>query len=108
MKSRLTPSRVLVFSLIAGTVQFGVAMILLGGWRAFFSHPSLTALTVVTLGMMFVAPFSNANLSSSEVEDRANRWVFIAFSLIALASAIVAPIQIAPACRPSTEKHLAG
>ena len=91
MKSRLTPARVLIFSLIAGTVQFGLAMILLGGWRAFFSHPALIALTIATLGMMLVAPFSKPNLSSGEREDRANRWVFIALSLIALASAIVPP-----------------
>ena len=91
MKSRLTPARVLIFSLVAGTVQFGLAMILLGGWRAFFSHPALIALTIATLGMMFVAPFSEVNLSSGEREDRANRWVFIALSLIALASAIVPP-----------------
>ena len=58
MKSRLTPARVLIFSLVAGTVQFGLAMILLGGWRAFFSHPALIALTIATLGMMLVAPFS--------------------------------------------------
>jgi len=91
MKSRLTPVRVLVFSLIAGTVQFGLAMIVLGGWTAFFSHPALIALTVATLGMMFVAPFSNVNLSSGEREDRANRWVFIALGLIALSSAILPP-----------------
>jgi protein-S-isoprenylcysteine O-methyltransferase Ste14 len=91
MKSRLTPARVLVFSLIVGTVQFGLAMIVLGGWKAFFSHPALIALTVGTLGMMFVAPFSNVNLSSGEREDRANRWVFTAFGLIALASAILPP-----------------
>ncbi len=57
MKSHLTPARVLVFSLIAGTVQFGLAMIVLGGWTAFFSHPALIVLAVATLGMMFVAPF---------------------------------------------------
>jgi protein-S-isoprenylcysteine O-methyltransferase Ste14 len=41
--------------------------------------------------MMLIAPFSKVNLSSGEREDRANRWVFIALSLIALASAIVPP-----------------
>jgi protein-S-isoprenylcysteine O-methyltransferase Ste14 len=91
MESRLTPARVLIFSLVAGTVQFGLAMIVLGGWSAFFSHPALIALTVATIGMMLVAPFSKVNLSSGETEDRANRWVFIALSLIALASAIVPP-----------------
>jgi protein-S-isoprenylcysteine O-methyltransferase Ste14 len=80
-----------VISLIAGVMQFAVAIVLLGGWKAFASHPSLITLIVVTLAMMFVAPFSNANLSSGEKEDRANRWVFIAFSVIAFASAIVPP-----------------
>src|ERR1700677_4963462 len=91
MKSRLTPARVLIFSLVAGAVQFGLAMIVLGGRHAFFSHPALIALTIATLGMMLIAPFSKVNLSSGEREDRANRWVFIALSLIALASAIVPP-----------------
>jgi protein-S-isoprenylcysteine O-methyltransferase Ste14 len=91
MKSQLTPAKVLILSLVAGTVQFGLAISVLGGWTAFFRHPALIALTLATLGMMFVAPFSNVNLSSGEKEDRANRWVFIALSLIAFASAIVPP-----------------
>ena len=91
MKSRLTRARVFILSLIAGAVQFGLAMIVLGGWKAYFGHPALIALTLATLGMMMVAPFSNVNLSSGEKEDRANRWVFTAFGLIALASAIVPP-----------------
>jgi protein-S-isoprenylcysteine O-methyltransferase Ste14 len=91
MEKATTPAKVFVFSLIAGAVQFGLAIVALGGWRAFVSHPALIALAAVTLGLMIVAPFSNVNLSSGEREDRANRWVFIAFSLIALASAIVPP-----------------
>jgi protein-S-isoprenylcysteine O-methyltransferase Ste14 len=91
MKGRLTPTKVFVYSLIACTVQFALAIILLGGWAAFCSHPALIALAVSTLAMMFVAPFGNANLSSGEKEDRANRWVFKAFGLIALASSIVPP-----------------
>jgi protein-S-isoprenylcysteine O-methyltransferase Ste14 len=91
MKSSLTPAKVLVFSLIAAIVQFGLAMILLGGWTTFFSHPALVALTIATLGLIVVGPLSNVNLSSGEKEDRGNRWVFIAFSVIALASAVVPP-----------------
>lgn len=91
MKNRLTPAKVLVFSLIVATVQFGVAMILLGGWTTFFSHPALIALTILTLGLIVVGPLSNVNLSSGEKEDRANRWVFIAFGVVALASAVVPP-----------------
>jgi len=91
MKSRVTPARVLVLSLAAGVVQLVLAVIVFGGWTAFISHPALTALPLVTLGMIFVAPFSNVNLSSGEKEDRGNRWVFIAFGLVAFASAIVPP-----------------
>lgn len=91
MKGPLTPARMLLSTLAAGAVQFGLAIGIMGGVSAFFSHPALTAVTISTLAMMLVAPFSRANLSSGEKEDRANRWVFIVFSLIALASAILPP-----------------
>jgi protein-S-isoprenylcysteine O-methyltransferase Ste14 len=91
MPTTMTPVKMLVSSLIAGGMQFAIAILLLGGWKAFVSHPPLIALIAVTLAMLIVAPFSNVNLSSGEKEDRANRWVFIAFSIIALASAVVPP-----------------
>lgn len=91
MKSSLTPARVLVFSLIVAIVQFGLAMILLGGWTTFFSHPALVALAIATLGLILVGPLSNVNLSSGEKEDRGNRWVFLVFGAIAVASAAVPP-----------------
>jgi len=91
MENRTTPSKMFVASLIAGSLQFGIAIALLGGWKSFDSHPSLIALIVVTLVMLCVAPFSNVNLNSGEKEDRSNRWVFVAFSIIALASAAVPP-----------------
>ena len=78
-------------SLIASAVQFGIAIYLFGGWKAFVSHPSLISLVAVTFVMLCVAPFSNVSLNSGEKEDRANRWVFIPFGIIALASAIVPP-----------------
>ena len=78
-------------SLIAGTVQFGIAIYLVGGWREFASHSSLITLIAVTAAMMCVAPFSGANINSGEKEDRVNRWVFIAFGVIALASAVIPP-----------------
>jgi protein-S-isoprenylcysteine O-methyltransferase Ste14 len=78
-------------SLFAGSVQFAIAILLLGGWKAFVIYPALIAMVAVTLAMLVLAPFSNVNLSSGEKEDRANRRVFIAFSIIALASAVVPP-----------------
>lgn len=91
MKGQLSPAKVFFASLASGIVQFGLAIVLLGGWSAFFSHSALIALTAVTLAMMLVAPFSNANLSSGEKEDRANRWVFTAFGIVAIASALIPP-----------------
>jgi protein-S-isoprenylcysteine O-methyltransferase Ste14 len=91
MKNRTTPAKMFGLSLIGGAVQFGLAIIAFGGWASFFSHSALIALTAVTLAMMFVAPFSSANLSSGEKEDRGNRWVFVAVSLIALTSAVIPP-----------------
>src|SRR3984957_4158044 len=91
MENRTTPAKMFAASLIAGSLQFAIAIYLLGGWKSYASHPSLIALIVVTLVMLCVAPFSNVNLNSGEKEDRANRWVFILFSIIALASAIVPP-----------------
>ncbi len=85
-----TPKMILV-GLIVGLVQFGIAILAFGGWTAFFHHGALIALTVMTIAMMFVAPFTSGNLSSGVKEDRANRWVFAAFSLIALLSAVLPP-----------------
>lgn len=83
--------RIVALSLIVAVVQFGLAILCFGGWTAFFSHRSLLAVVIVTLGMMAVAPFSSGNLSSGEQEDRSNRWVFTAFSIIALLSATLPP-----------------
>jgi protein-S-isoprenylcysteine O-methyltransferase Ste14 len=85
------PTKVFALSLITVLVQFGLAIVAFGGWAAFFIHRPLIALAVISIAMICVAPFSRGNLSSGEQEDRSNRWVFIAFSLIALASAIVPP-----------------
>ena len=91
MENRTTPAKMFAASVIAGAVQFAVAIYLFGGWNAFVSHSSLIVLIVVTLAMLCIAPFSNVNLNSGEKEDRANRWVFLAFGVIALASAVVPP-----------------
>jgi protein-S-isoprenylcysteine O-methyltransferase Ste14 len=85
------PVKVFAIGLVTAVVQFGLSIIAFGGWTTFFSHRALIALTVITIGLMMVAPFTSGNLSSGEKEDRSNRWVFTAFSVIALLSAIVPP-----------------
>jgi protein-S-isoprenylcysteine O-methyltransferase Ste14 len=85
-----TPKMILT-GLIVAVVQFGLAILFFGGWTAFFSHGALIALAIATVAMLFVAPFSSGNVSSGEKEDRGNRWVFLAFTVIALCSAIIPP-----------------
>ena len=65
-------------------IQFGLAITGWGGWKAFFSHPALKALAWVTAGLMLLAIPSGGGLSAGEKEDRGNRWVLGAFSVIAL------------------------
>ena len=91
MENRTTPAKMFARQRHRGAVQFAIAIYLFGGWNAFVSHPSLIILIVVTLAMLCIAPFSNVNLNSGEKEDRANRWVFLAFGVIALASAVIPP-----------------
>ena len=77
VKSVLT----LVLSVV---IQFGLAIAAWGGWSAFFRHPAFQALTGVTVVLALLAMFSGIGLSSGEKEDRGNRWVLAAFSVIAL------------------------
>lgn len=84
-----TPTKVFALSFVVGAVQFGLAIVAFGGWSVFFSHRALVVMTGLTVAMMLVASFSSGNLSPGEQEDRSNRWVLAAFSLIALASAVV-------------------
>ena len=81
----MTPTPRLVLAAIAGTAAYlGLAILGWGGFAAFFSHPPLTALTIVVMAMTGVSLFSAGNLSPGEREDRSNRWVLAAFAVIGL------------------------
>jgi protein-S-isoprenylcysteine O-methyltransferase Ste14 len=83
---KVTPQVALVA--IAGTLGYlGLAVLGWGGFAAFFAHPARIALAVATFALAGVALFTAGNLSTGEREDRANRWVLIAFALIGFASA---------------------
>jgi protein-S-isoprenylcysteine O-methyltransferase Ste14 len=71
-----------IFALATVAFQFGLAVLGWGGFAAFFSHPPLVALAIVTVVLTFIALFSAGNLSAGEQEDRGNRWVFIAFGVL--------------------------
>jgi protein-S-isoprenylcysteine O-methyltransferase Ste14 len=79
-----TPSARL--TMIVGTTAafLGLAVLGWGGFSAFFSHPALTALALVTFVLSAAAYFAGGNLSTGVREDRANRWVIAAFAVIGL------------------------
>ena len=83
----MTPLKTLIFSLVVAVLQFALAVFAWGGWRPFFAHPALIALAAVTVPLLIVASFTSGNISPGEQEDRGNRWVLGAFTLIALVNA---------------------
>ena len=73
---------------VAGTLGYlGLAVLGWGGFAAFFADPARIALALATFALTGMALFSGGNLSPGEREDRGNRWVLVAFGLIALLSA---------------------
>jgi len=83
----MTSFRVALTALIATVIYIGLAILGWGGFGAFFSHPALTALVVITFALTVVAFFTSGNLSSGEREDRGNRWVLVVFTILGLLSA---------------------
>jgi hypothetical protein len=84
----MPPTPRFAFVTMGGTLAlFGLAVLGWGGFAAFFSHPPLIALTITLFVLASVALFSSENLSPGVREDRANRWVITAFSLIGLLAA---------------------
>ena len=78
----------LAFINVVGTLAYlGLAVLGWGGFVAFFSHPPLLAVAIVLIALSGVAIFSAGNLSPGVREDRANRWVIVAFALIGLLAA---------------------
>ena len=73
-----------LITLLGVLIQFGLAVLGWGGWSAFFSHPPLVALGIATLALAIVSLFTKGNLSPGEQEDRGNRWVLLAFTIIAI------------------------
>ena len=81
----MTPRPRLAFITIVATLAYlGLAVLGWVGFAAFFSHPALIALATTLFALSGVAFFSGGNLSTGIREDRANRWVIIAFGIIGL------------------------
>jgi len=85
----VTRVKILITGTISVAIQFALAIAGWGGWRAFWLHSQFRALAWVTAGLMLLAIFTQGGLTTGEKEDRGNRWVLAAFSVIALAMAFL-------------------
>jgi protein-S-isoprenylcysteine O-methyltransferase Ste14 len=76
-----------VLVLLGPAVYLAIAILGWGGFAAFFSHPPLIALVIVTCALAGVALRSSGNLSPGVREDRSNRWVIAALGILGLLDA---------------------
>jgi protein-S-isoprenylcysteine O-methyltransferase Ste14 len=75
----------MVLTTFVGVILYvGLAVLGWGGFSAFFSQPALVALTIVTFALTAAAVFSRGNVSTGVREDRSNRWVIGALTVIGL------------------------
>jgi protein-S-isoprenylcysteine O-methyltransferase Ste14 len=80
----MVSGKILVSGLVAVVLQFALAIVGWGGWRAFFAHSAFRALLGVTAALLLLSVFSSGGMSAGEKEDRSNRWVLGAFTAIAV------------------------
>lgn len=77
--------KIAIASFVLIIIQFALAIAGWGGWTAFVAHPAFWALAGVTVMLVVLAiPSGSSGISSGVREDRGNRWVLGAFSVIAL------------------------
>ena len=74
-------------SLVFFLIQFGLAALGWGGVGPFFAHRAFIALAVASVVLGLVGLFTEGNISPGEEEDRSNRWVLGAFTLLSFAMA---------------------
>lgn len=86
----MTKFSMFLLSVVYLVIEFTLATTGWGGFRAFFSHPQFIALAALTVVMTAASFFSGATISSGVKEDRSNRWVVGALSLIGLLLAFFA------------------
>ncbi|HTI79291.1 MAG TPA: isoprenylcysteine carboxylmethyltransferase family protein [Acetobacteraceae bacterium] len=73
-----------VVNVVATILWLGLAVLGWGGFDAFFSHPPLLAVSLITLALVVAGMFTAGNISSGKQEDRGNRWVLAVFAVIGL------------------------
>lgn len=81
--------KILLISFVYLAIQFSLTALGLGGFRLFFTRPQFVALLIITAVLMLASPISSGNVSSGIKEDRSNRWVIGALTLVGFLLAYV-------------------
>jgi protein-S-isoprenylcysteine O-methyltransferase Ste14 len=76
--------RMLLASAVYVAFEFTLAAFAWGGFRPFFEHPQFVALLILTVVMMAISFASEISVSSGIKEDRSNRWVIGALSVLGI------------------------
>ncbi len=82
-----TTAKLAFFSLSSVVVFLALAIAGWGGFAAFFSHPALIAVVILTFVLSGVSLLTEGNISSGEREDRSNRWVLVVFTVLGFVAA---------------------
>jgi protein-S-isoprenylcysteine O-methyltransferase Ste14 len=83
----MTNPRLAALTILSLAAYLGLAIAGAGGAERFFSHPPLTAVTAVTIALGIASLFSEGHIGAGVKEDRSNRWVIAALSLLGLIDA---------------------
>jgi protein-S-isoprenylcysteine O-methyltransferase Ste14 len=83
----MTKPRLAVLTVLSLAAYLGLAIAGAGGPARFFSYPPLIAVTAVTIALGFAALFSEGHIGAGVREDRSNRWVIAALSVLGLIDA---------------------
>jgi len=83
----MTSIKIILTGLISISIQFGLAIAGWGGWTPFWAHPAFKGLAWACAVLMVMAVPSGGGCSTGVKEDRGNRWVLAAFSVLALLGA---------------------
>ena len=79
--------RLALLTTVSLALYLGLAIAGEGGPSRFFSLPPLVALTTAIVALGIVALFSEGHIGSGVREDRSNRWVLAAFTILGFALA---------------------
>jgi len=75
---------VALLMVLATVLSLGLAALGWGGWSPLLAHPARVGACVVTVLTAVAVACSSANLEGLKRPDTHNRWILVAFGLLAL------------------------